>query len=88
MSESEIARLRFQEEARLKNHFPKQAKNSNLQSHKKLKNKNRGVAQLVARLLWEQDAAGSNPVTRTNLPRSLIQVAGNFNSFHDVRLQP
>ena len=24
-----------------------------------------GVAQLVARLLWEQDAAGSNPVTRT-----------------------
>ena len=23
----------------------------------------RGVAQLVARLLWEQDAAGSNPVT-------------------------
>ena len=25
-----------------------------------------GVAQLVARLLWEQDAAGSNPVTRTN----------------------
>ena len=26
-----------------------------------------GVAQLVARLLWEQDAAGSNPVTRTKL---------------------
>lgn len=25
-----------------------------------------GVAQLVARLLWEQEAAGSNPVTRTN----------------------
>lgn len=24
-----------------------------------------GVAQLVGRLLWEQDAAGSNPVTRT-----------------------
>ena len=24
-----------------------------------------GVAQLVARLLWEQDAAGSSPVTRT-----------------------
>ena len=23
----------------------------------------RGVAQLAARLLWEQDAAGSNPVT-------------------------
>ena len=26
---------------------------------------NRGVAQLVARLLWEQDAAGSSPVTST-----------------------
>ena len=27
--------------------------------------KKRGVAQLVARLLWEQDAAGSSPVTPT-----------------------
>ena len=27
--------------------------------------KKRGVAQLVARLLWEQDVAGSNPVTST-----------------------
>ena len=27
--------------------------------------KNRGVAQLVARLVWDQDAAGSNPVTST-----------------------
>ena len=32
---------------------------------------NRGVAQLVARLLWEQDAAGSNPVTPTM--RSIIK---------------
>ena len=29
-----------------------------------------GVAQLVARLLWEQDAAGSNPVTRTKKEES------------------
>ena len=28
-------------------------------------NEYRGVAQLVARLLWEQDVAGSNPVTST-----------------------
>ena len=27
----------------------------------------RGVAQLVARLLWEQNAAGSSPVTPTNV---------------------
>ena len=27
-----------------------------------------GVAQLVARLLWEQDAGGSSPSTRTKTP--------------------
>ena len=26
---------------------------------------NRGVAQLVARVVWDHDAAGSNPVTPT-----------------------
>lgn len=31
---------------------------------------NPGVAQLVERLLWEQDAAGSNPVTWTILALS------------------
>ena len=31
-----------------------------------------GVAQLVARLLWEQDAAGSNPVTRTSSETPLM----------------
>ena len=29
----------------------------------------RGVAQLVARLVWDQDAAGSNPVTPTKEAR-------------------
>ena len=28
----------------------------------------RGVAQLVARLLWEQDVGGSNPFTPTIIP--------------------
>ena len=37
--------------------------------------KHRGVAQLVARLLWEQDAAGSNPVTPT---RTSIQSDTRF----------
>ena len=35
-----------------------------------------GVAQLVERLLWEQDAAGSNPVTRTILAQSQEQTTG------------
>ena len=39
-----------------------------------------GVAQLVARLLWEQDAAGSNPVTRTNPPGD-PEVSGGIFSF-------
>ena len=30
-----------------------------------LKNINPGVAQLVARVVWDHQAAGSNPVTRT-----------------------
>lgn len=38
---------------------------------------NRGVAQLVARLLWEQDAAGSNPVIRT-IQREPAFVVGSF----------
>ena len=43
----------------------------------------RGVAQLVARLLWEQDAGGSSPFTPTNavskklfLGRLLIFILG------------
>ena len=35
-----------------------------------------GVAQLVARLLWEQDAAGSNPVTRTTFRRKTAFLGG------------
>ena len=31
----------------------------------KIFNKNRDVAQLVARLVWDQDVAGSNPVIPT-----------------------
>ena len=34
---------------------------------------------MVARLLWEQDAAGSNPVTSTNRePRRASRVRGSF----------
>ena len=40
------------------------------------KTKYPGVAQLVARLLWEQDAAGSNPVTRTTFPRKTASLGG------------
>ena len=38
-----------------------------------------GVAQLVARVLWEHQAAGSNPVTRTkNTLSALIRREGVF----------
>ena len=34
-----------------------------------------GVAQLVARVVWDHDAAGSNPVTRTTkLHRNVVTV--------------
>ena len=39
----------------------------------------RGVAQMVARLVWDQDAAGSNPVTSTNsLSLDAIYVPAQF----------
>ena len=38
-----------------------------LESNEKVKvNIHRDVAQLVARLVWDQDVAGSNPVIPTN----------------------
>ena len=37
----------------------------------------RGVAQLVARLLWEQDAAGSSPVTPTIKREETLQSRGS-----------
>ena len=37
-----------------------------------------GVAQLVARLLWEQDAASSSLATRTKSPKSAFAVFGLF----------
>ena len=44
--------------------------------------KYRGVAQLVARLVWDQDAAGSNPVTSTTYTTSanwlIMLVCGLF----------
>ena len=43
-----------------------------------------GVAQLVARQLWELDAAGSNPVTRT-IKRSCCIIAAALFLFHESR---
>ena len=42
-----------------------------------------GVAQLVARLLWEQDAVGSNPATRTIFA---VQTAQKPQSSNTLRL--
>ena len=35
-----------------------------------------GIAKLVSRLVWEQDAAGSNPVTRTTFFRKTAFLGG------------
>ena len=35
-----------------------------------------GVAQLVARVVWDHDAAGSNPVTRTKFRRKTAFLGG------------
>ena len=45
-----------------------QSREENRDIRKELILKYRGVAQVVARLLWEQDAAGSSPVTSTTFP--------------------
>ena len=49
----------------------------------------RGVAQLVARLLWEQDAAGSSPVTSTKKTNGSFYVSIcffiKFQDENDVR---
>ena len=49
-------------------------------STQKLKNsiQNRGVAQLVERVLWEHQAAGSNPVTPTKKPLESSDSRGLF----------
>ena len=55
-----------QEEAGTARGRPKQsARKSRINTINTKTNEYRGVAQLVARLLWEQDVAGSNPVTST-----------------------
>ena len=43
-------------------------------------NKKRGVAQLVARLLWEQEARGSSPRTPTTFGRKTA-FSGGFSAF-------
>ena len=37
-----------------------------------------GVAQLVARLIWDQEAAGSNPVTRIKRKFRTLFGSGTF----------
>ena len=44
------------------------------------KTKYPGVAQLVARLLWEQDAGSSSLPTRTNFVRKTVR-NGGFSAF-------
>ena len=44
----------------------------------KNKTKYRGVAQLVARVLWEHDAAGSSPVTSTTESRTRAKLGCGF----------
>ena len=46
----------------------------------------RGVAQLVARDVWDVDAAGSNPVTPTNNPLKRLGFRGFFIPFQPFSL--
>ena len=47
----------------------------------------RGVAQLVARLLWEQDAAGSSPVTPTKKDSWCFSISCLFIFRQDLNLK-
>ena len=44
-----------------------------------------GVAQLVARVVWDHEAAGSNPVTRTKNPLISCEIRGFFNFLDIIR---
>ncbi len=44
--------------------------------------KKRGVAQLVARVLWEHEVAGSNPVAPTILETQKAEVSDDFGFLH------
>ena len=52
------------------------------------KSKYPGVAQLVARVVWDHQAAGSNPVTRTKNPlKSLISVGFSYQKVINIGLR-
>ena len=42
----------------------------------------RGVAQLVARVVWDHQAAGSNPVTPTTSPQAAYRLRRLFYKSH------
>ncbi len=53
--------------------------------HKSTTHQFRGVAQLVARLLWEQEATGSSPVTPTKNKKMEIDLKNQpYNKFNGV----
>ena len=45
-----------------------------------------GVAQLVARVVWDHEAAGSIPVTRTNKDSDYDTIRALFSSHIAIRL--
>ena len=59
-------------------------------AHARSEHQRRGAAEMAQRKFWEQDAAGSSPVTSTIIKRYSVYLSAVFYCLHDLssRLEP